>query len=646
MPTALHTSGPESVMHRILLLASSTVLLTAYATSQPPPTIFPRPLSDRIANYTINVSLDPGQKKLAGHETLVWRNSSPGGISELQFHLYLNAFRDEHSTFLHGRRLRQEDTGGWVEIRSLTTAQGEKLTDRIEFIHPDDDNTEDRTVIRVPLSRPLPPGGSITLTCDFTAQLPAVIARSGYAGEFFMVGQWFPKIGVYEPGKGWNCHQYHPTTEFFADFGVYDVAITVPDRFIVGATGLRYAETRHSDGTVTVSYHAEDVHDFAWTASPRFVEVPGIWRQVSLRLLVQPEHLSQASRYLGSCKAALEYFDRHVGPYPYPVLTVVDPPAAGIEAGGMEYPTLFTVGTLWGMPPGLRLPESVTIHEFGHQYWQGLSANNEFEEAWLDEGVNQYFETRIMSATYGEKTSFLDIGEVHVGDAELARDSYFRMRNPWIAPPATPAWQFPAGAYGPVTYDKVAISLITLERMIGTAAMDSVIRAFFHRWRFRHPTGRDFAAAFGPRFREFFDQTIFGTAVCDFEVTAISNAPPARAAENTGKETSSPPGEAASAASVVVSRRGDMILPVDVLVEFADGKEVRERWDARSPSVTFTYQTPVRRAVVDPEHRILLDANLVNNSRCVQAPSTAAWKYAVRVLFWFQNLMHIAGLIG
>ncbi len=627
-------------MNRIFLLVSLALLLGAEAPAQSPPTIFPRPLSERIASYSIAVSLNPEHKRLSGHETLVWRNSSTENISELQFHLYLNAFRDNRSTFLRGRRARGQDEAGWVNIQSLTTAGGEVLTDRIEFIHPDDDNAEDRTVIRVPLSRPLLPGRTLTLLCDFTAQLPPVIARAGYAGDFFMVGQWFPKIGVYESGRGWNCHQYHPNTEFFADFGVYDVAITVPDRFIVGATGVRFAQRQNPDGTRTLSYHAEDVHDFAWTASPRFVEVNDTWRHVSLRLLLQPEHLSQAQRYLGSCKAALEFFDRHVGPYPHPVLTIVDPPVSGIEAGGMEYPTLFTVETTWGMPDGLRLPEIVTVHEFGHQYWQGMVANNEFEEAWLDEGVNQYFESRIMSAVYGEKTSFLDLFGFHQGDEELMRRSYVEMRNPRIAPPATPAWKFPPGTYGTLTYYKVATALSTLERMIGTAAMDSVLRTYFLRWRFRHPTGRDFAAAFGPSLREFFDQTIFGTAVCDFEVSSITNAPIA--------SPEGPTDSARYSASVIVGRRGDMRLPVDVLVRFADGREVRERWDGEAPYVTFTYRSPspIREARVDPEGKILLDTNLINNSRSVEPSSVPVWKYSTKILFWFQNLLYVVGLIG
>lgn len=623
--------------------------------AQSPPTIFPRPLSERIANYTIAVSLDPARKQLSGDETLVWRNASRENVSELQFHLYLNAFKNSRSTFMREEPPpAQQDGWGWIDVQSLSTAEGEILTHRIQFIHPDDNNDEDQTVFRVPLSRPVRPGGTITLTCGFTAQLPLVIARSGYSGEFFMVGQWFPKIGVYQSGTGWNCHQYHSTTEFFADFGVYDVSITVPDRFLVGATGVKFAERKNPDSTKTLSYHAEDVHDFAWSASPRFVEVNDTWRHVTLHFLLQPDHLSQTQRYISSCVAALDFFDRHVGPYSHPVLTVVDVPLSGLEAGGMEYPTFITVMTIWELPASIRFPELVTIHEFGHQYWQGMSANNEFEEAWLDEGVNQYFETRIMNSTYGEKSSFLNLPGFSLGDGEFTRTGYTRMGNPRIAPPATPAWKFPRGTYGVLTYDKTAVALLTLERMIGTATMDSVLSAFFHRWRFRHPTGRDFAEAFGPSLREFFDQTIFGTAVCDFEVSAIRNTPvpsPRSTGDSTGQGIDRTPELSRRTgynATVLISRRGDMKLPVDVLIGFADGRQVRERWDGQATNVAFAYQSPspVRWARVDPDQKILLDVNIINNSRTVEPSSAPVWKYAVKVFFWFQNLINLAGLIG
>ena len=130
------------------------------------------------------------------------------------------------------------------------------------------------------LPQPVPPGGSVTLDVEWKAQLPQVFARTGYKRDFFLVGQWFPKLGVYEPAGlrgrsagGWNCHQFHANSEFYADYGRFRVEITVPSRFVVGATGARVATRPGTDGTTTYVHEQRDVHDFAWTADPKFVEV-------------------------------------------------------------------------------------------------------------------------------------------------------------------------------------------------------------------------------------------------------------------------------------------------------------------------------------------------------------------------------------
>jgi hypothetical protein len=174
-------------------------------------------------------------------------------VPDLQFHLYLNAFRDENSSFRReskgGESLRGEAMDprfpGAIDLLSMRTEDGIDLLPLGEFIHPDDDNADDRTVWRVVLPQPVPAGGSITLDIEFVAKLPQVFARTGYYGNFFMVAQWFPKLGVYEPAgmrrrttPGWNCHQFHATTEFYADFGEYDVTLDVPAGFKVGATGV------------------------------------------------------------------------------------------------------------------------------------------------------------------------------------------------------------------------------------------------------------------------------------------------------------------------------------------------------------------------------------------------------------------------
>ncbi len=642
--------------------------------------VFSEPLSPRIANYRISVFLDAERKVITGKETLRWKNTSKDKISELQFHLYLNAFKNSESTFMkesrraHRRREMGKDGWGWIDIITMSVRDGDELKSKIEFIHPDDDNDKDQTVFRVPLSRPLLPNQTIVVDIAFAAKLPAVFSRTGFHQNFFMVAQWFPKIGVYEASgtryatEGqWNCHQFHSTTEFYADYGVYDVDLTVPKAFVVGATGILQSEKDNIDGTKTLIYRAEDVHDFAWTASPLYKVIEDQWRHVKIRLLMQPQRLKgQAQRYLHSVKAALQYFNDWIGKYPYPNLTIVDPQYGALGAGGMEYPTLITGISFWGLPEGLKIPEAVTVHEFGHQYWYGLVGNNEFEEAWLDEGINQYSESRIMDATYGKKTSFFDLIGIKAGDFEFARTGYTSMSNPKIAPTYAKAWEYKAGGYGNMTYNKTATFMTTLERMIGRSVLDEIMRTYFERWKFRHPCTRDFVAVvnevasrhhgnkFGENMNWFFDQVLYGTSICDYELTSIEN----KQAEGTLgvvekdgdkvvlSEKTSATANGLYESRVLVSRLGEVKMPVDVLIHFEGGKEVREHWDGQGRWTEFKYMSfdKVVWAKVDPAEVLSIDINLNNNSRTIQPTTSPIWKYTVKFLFWIQNILQSAAL--
>ncbi len=638
--------------------------------------IFRDALSPRIVNYTISVSLDAKKKMISGKETLVWKNSSKDRIKELQFHLYLNAFKNSESTFMkelgeEARGIGMETGGwGWIDVTRMSVRGGEDLKSKMKFIHPDDDNSKDQTVFRVLLQKPMLPNQTITVDLEFKAQLPTVFARTGFHDNFFMVAQWFPKIGVYEPAgmryasKGqWNCHQFHSNSEFYADYGVYDVDMTVPRDFVVGATGFLQKEKENSDGTKTLWYRAEDVHEFAWTASPHFTVFEDSWQHVKIRLLLQTGREGQVARYFQSVKAALGYFDKWVGKYPYPNLTVVDPIYGGFGAGGMEYPTLITGGSYWGMPDGLRFTELVTMHEFGHQYWFGLVGSNEFEEAWLDEGFNQYSETRIADDTYGNKRSALDFLGYHEGDLEFARSGYAHLNNPKIAPTFARSWDYKAGGYGDMTYNKTAVFLTTLERMIGRAVMDEIMRTYFDRWKFRHPCSNDFIAVvneivrkhhggkFGKNMNWFFDQLLYGTEVCDYELTSISN----RALtgieglvdKGESKELSKDrPKETTYESVIRVSRLGEVKLPVDVLVHFENGKDIREEWDGQVRWKEFTYKGPDKAlwAKVDPEEKLVIDINTINNSKTLESDRRAIWKYAVKFFFWVQNTMQYASV--
>jgi hypothetical protein len=512
------------------------------------------------------------------------------------------------------------------------------LTSQMEFIHPDDSNADDRTVFQVRLPRPVAPGADVRFEVSFEDQLPKVVARTGYLRDFFMVAQWFPKVGVWWKGA-WNCHQFHRTTEFFADFGTFDVKITLPQNEIVGAGGDLVATANHPDGTKTLTFHSEDVHDFSWTASPSFTDVEESWTGsagiVKIHLLMSPGNLRSAPRYLKALKGTLGLYDKWIGPYPYDRITVVDPPHGGLNAGGMEYPTLITAGTTWNMPKGSLFPEGVVEHEFGHQYWYGMVATNEFEEAWLDEGINSYVEVKVMDELYGKDTSVSRFPFATMGEDAFQRDNYIPM--PDTDPMTRHAWQFYNGsAYGGITYAKTATVLLTLEKLIGEETMRAALHTYFLRYRFTHPTGEDFLKTIeevsGRDLRWYFDQAVSGTAILDYEILD-AHSEPVKWYEKKAQEAKA--GETLYRTYVTVHRKGDFVFPVDVEVRFGDSASVSEHWDGRDRWVRYTYirKTKLASAQVDPQHEVWLDRNFFNNSYVVKADRTATFKLANLRLF-------------
>ncbi|HVM96844.1 MAG TPA: M1 family metallopeptidase [Candidatus Acidoferrales bacterium] len=617
--------------------------------------------SPRRANYTIEAHYDDQAQRIVGHEKIHWINEEGPATSELFFHLYWNAFANSRSSFVRAagsdwvERIEEyPDAWGYITIDKLWFA-GEDLSSRLEFVHPDDDNVDDRTVARLALPRAVEAGAAIDVDIDFTAKLPRITARAGYAGSFAFVAQWFPKLGVYENG-GWNCHQYHLTTEFYSDFGVYDVTISLPAADVVGATGTLREKRANSDATQTVRFVAEDVHDFAWTADRRFQLIERTVEGTHVRLLSQPEHLSQSERIFGALGKAMRFDREWIGAYPYPELTVVDPAYQGGGAGGMEYPTLITVGTTWWMPRGLRIPEIITVHEFGHQYWYGLIASNEFEEAWLDEGVNSFLEARIMDAAYANG-SYIDLFGLKVDSTAVDRARY--LRSPSHDPIDRPGWEFlDHDSYSAISYSKTALSLETLAGQVGDDALRQGLALYFKRWRFKHPHGSDFLQAIsdatGQDLRWYFDQVIPDTGVVDYAVTR-ANADEDRGFagypfndRSVGEIVAlTKPDEHRYRSEIVVERLGTVRLPVDVRVFFDDGSRINERWDGQERWKRFEYTGPqkVEWAMVDPDRKIPLDVNFINNSRMRSGGTRGLVRLTSRWGFWFENLVYfVSGL--
>jgi hypothetical protein len=608
--------------HLVLFLLTACFLASAFLLPSPAHASLTTP----IASYTIEVTLDTETKTLTAHEVVSYVNTTSDPIPDLIFHLYLNAFRDQNSIFMqeagpvHRGHRGDLDHPGWIQVTGARLGDGTIL--ELEEI-------EDGTLAHADLPTPIAPGGTVEVALDFQAQLPRVFARTGYAGDFFMVGQWFPKLGVWQD-RGWNAYPFHANAEFYADFGIYDVTITLPADYVTGGTGLPASTVGNDDGTQTVRYHAEDVIDFAWTASPHFQEATRQVDEAEILYLYLPEHKWTVERALDAAEAAVRHYSRWYGPYPYPRLTIVDVPDDGQGAGGMEYPTLVAAGSLsmLGLGPvpvqvGIeRSLELVIAHEVGHQWWQSMVAFNEAEEPWLDEGFTDYSTLRVLERVYGTDTSVLDAGNLRMGYLDSRRMEY--LLDPQL-PMYGRAWDFGELDYGIATYSKPVLSLRTLERTLGEETMLNILRVFFQRYQFGHPTTEEFhSVAEEVSQRDlswFFDGLVYGNGVVNYTVTGIDEH------------------------SVTVSRQGDLVIPTEVLVTFTDDSTTLEPWDGTQAEVTFTYpdRPPVHSAQVDPEHKVVVDLRWADNglSRRLEV---AGWLALVtRLLHSVQNALLVMG---
>jgi hypothetical protein len=616
--------------------------------------------SPRNANYDIDVQLDHAARTLKGRETIRWRNISANPTSELQLHLYWNAWRNAESTWLRERRLGggaapRRDMFGSIDISAIRLRQegsgsGLDLHSNKRFLAPDDGNAEDRTVIGIALPEPVAPMQEVELEIEWTGRIPKPFARTGWIDDYYFVAQWFPKVGVLED-RGWNTHQFHAATEFYSDFGVYDVRITVPSRFVVGGSGKAIQQTPNADGTTTHRFHGEDIHDFAWTASPRFLDLHRTFTHptlpaIDMRLLLLDEHRGQEDRYFRIVADTLRLYGEWFGAYPYDHLTIVDP-AYQSQSDGMEYPTLFTGRSRYIVPRHVQVPEATTAHEAGHQWWYAMVASNEFEHAWMDEGINTFATARVIdqvfTPNYVERRYFGGFVPWVFRDIPVRRDiDGNRLAGYRTATeadlPATPTFRYWPQTATAITYNKTALWLHTLENMIGWPMLQRTLAMYFDRWKFRHPQPDDFFQianeTTGLDLGWFFDQTYRTSNSFDYAVQDFSSI-----------ATRSP----TYRTTVVAQRLGEAIFPVDVVTTFVDGQQVTEHWDGRDRRTIWTYERPARATSVqiDPRRVLLLDAHYTNNSRTLSPRgSTASLKWALKWMVWLQDLMLTYGFFA
>lgn len=664
----------------------------------------------RPVKYDISVELLPESQMIKARESITWTNLTGDYVPDLQLHLYWNAFKNELSTLAREarkenlfRRYRPKDDGwGWIKILSLTSQDGQDLLAGAQFISPDEPyNSRDETVLSVKLPEPVAPGQSVQINVEFQGKVPRNGLRAGVFRDGYFISQWFPKPGVYEEGKGWNCHEYHLNSEFYADFADFVVNITVPQNFVVGACGEETDRiTDPKTGKITYIYRQNNIHDFAWTASPRFIKVERWFRggeevtpqeyqkisellglpveeiklpDVKMILLIEKQHRGQIERHFKALKAAIKYYGLWYGPYPYRIITMVDPPFR-TGSGGMEYPTLFTAGTSVLAPEDVLSPEGVIIHEFGHNYWYGMVANNEFEEAWLDEGINTYSTGKVMAAAYGPGKLPIRFNHLPLGwflklpsTYDWQTDRLFISTITKLDPITTPSWKFfNSGSYSLNVYMRASTCLNTLERLLGEKTWARIMRTYHMRYRFRHPRTEDFIRVVneisGRDMTWFFDEFFRNTLDFDYGISSVENRikpekyqgvyepsiPVKMEMTQSQKDGSdvktSKESNKIYNSSIIIRRYGEARIgpgeKIKLKVIFSDGSVEWREWDGQERWVRFEFEKPARinQAILDPDGLWLMDSNLANNSYSEKRLVSGPLYFSGGLIWIMQNL--------
>ena len=511
------------------------------------------PYFQQEVNYAIDVALDDKLHQLTGREELTYVNNSPAALPFIWFHLWPNAYRDNRTAFArqqlrNGKRTFQfakaADHGFIDGLDFKVNGQAAKL----EF------DPENPDVAKLLLPQPLAAGARASISTPFRVQLPASFSRLGHVGQSYQLTQWYPKPAVLDR-RGWHPMPYLDQGEFYSEFGTYDVSITLPANYTVGATGeLQNPDERaRMDGlatatalkktakdfgtdlafpasapvTKTLRYRQARVHDFAWFADKRFNVLKDTvtlasGRTVSSWVLFTNKEPEKWIKGLQDVNDALAYYSKWVGEYPYAAATAVD---GALSAGsGMEYPMVTVT------------QPSAIIHEVGHNWFYGILGSNERDFPWLDEGVNSYEQLRVegrdnpqaglLGDVYKSPRAVRALGIENLPASALNQLPYLAMASRGLDQPVQgpTSAAFGQANYGIVVYFKTAALLQYLAGYLGQDKFDAAMRAYYAKWQFQHPYPEDIEAVFeestGQKLDWFFREMLTNTREYDADIAA------------------------------------------------------------------------------------------------------------------------------
>jgi hypothetical protein len=445
-------------------------------------------------DYKMEIDFDDKNYQYDGEQELVYTNNSPDTLHRVFYHMYFNAFQPNSEMDVRSRTIKDpdgrvkdrisklnEDEIGFMRAKSLTQ-DGKKLDYKLAG-----------TVLEVELNQPILPGKSTTFKMEFKGQVPVQIRRSGRnnaEGVELSMTQWYPKMAEYDY-EGWHADPYI-AREFHGVWGDFDVKINIDKDFILGGSGYiqnpnevgygyedEGVKVKRRGKKLTWHFVAPDVHDFTWAADKEYIhdKITGTDGTTLHFLYKNNEEIKENWKNLQSKTSdLLDFFNEHIGPYPYDQYSVIQ----GGD-GGMEYAmcTLITGEREFGSLVG------VTAHEMAHAWFQHILATDEAQHEWMDEGFTSYISGLAMNEVMDQNKENPTAGSYR-GYVSLANSGYEQ-------PQTTHADRYEYNqAYGISAYSKGAVFLGQLDYLIGKENQQKVLNRYFDEWKFKHPTPNNF----------------------------------------------------------------------------------------------------------------------------------------------------------
>jgi len=587
-----------------------------------PALAFSQTLPKPFLNYTITGELDTAKKEFSGTCLIRLENRTPKALDRLVFNLYPNAFRNTNTTFMResgGVKGQPKEflDSGYLIVEKVTDGAGNNLAGQLN-----------ETIYTLPLRTAIGSGQTGTVELKFKTHFPRPVERIGWTKNgSFIFAQWYPILAKLDADGEFRAYPFHYLSEFYSNFADFDVTVTLPNGYGFEATGYPLRDSVIG-GKRSFQFQAQTVVDFAAMAVPKAKSYSRIFQGVLVTFFGPKSNEAKLTEIFLAAESTLSYTARTYGPYPYKKLVIAEAPVGA--GSGMEFP-MFITASFANLPPliGRLFFREIIVHEIAHQYWYQLVASNQFEEPWLDEGFTTYTTAEVLERYH----SAHPIWATRLGYelSAVTFNTLFFQRFGIYDSLASKSWEFvtPRRLFSNM-YAKTYLLLTTIKRHIGPLRTNVMLQTYYDKYRFSHPTGRDFlnvAKDFVPdSILTPLTKWLYGVPpVCDYAV---------------GDFGSKKEKDKLFKGKIDLFNRGDFAFPVGVKVIFENGAVKETTWTGETKAVRMEVagSAKIRSVEINPGRKLALETDYTNNFKAASGSKAGGWAQVLRMIYGMESI--------